>query len=217
MAGYGLATLPDTSSQRHPPPGPPQENYGNPPLANQPPHLVHPPNQYTRPPAMIHPPAAQPAPNPVSGGPVQNDPMRTIIGQPTFNTGKAAFNPAQPVYNARQPFNSGQPSGQPVETYDGGQTVKANRAMAAAAGVVEDQEVMQYPTPAPPPQLPPRTDIRPAAKPEPDVPSFSEGDAKSDHGLYTILSSSVGRTLSPSRPCLFHSWVSGQCYQCWQV
>ena len=166
MAGYGLSTLPDTSSQRPPPPGPPQENYANPPVTIQPPHAAS-------------------APNPGPKEPVQNIPVQPVInaGQPTFNTEKPAFNPVQPVYNAIQPGGQpvGQPVGQSVETYDGGQPVKATRAMAA------DQGVMQYPAPAPPPHLPPRTDIRPAAKPEPDVPSFTEGDAISDHGVYTHL------------------------------
>ena len=93
------------------------------------------------------------------------------------------------------------------------QQVRASREMVAGAvgavvGVAPGMAGMQPRAQAAPPPLPPRTDL---ARPEPEVPSFTEDEAKSDHGKCTVCGTTSGALPPPS--LFLHSWISGQCFE----
>ena len=126
----------------------------------------------------------------------------------------------QPGMNMVQQPQTGQP-GMNIVQQSGGQQVRASREMVAGAvgavvGVAPGM-AMQPRAQAAPPPLPPRTDL---ARPEPEVPSFTEDEAKSDIGKCTVCGTTSCTPLSlslpspllppPSSPFL-HSWISGQC------
>ena len=154
MTGYG-----GTPPASKPAPPPPQENYGNVPLATM--------------------PATQPSGGPVDGHPTVQpvgQPVTLIptSGQPAFNTGQPGFNTGQPVF--QPPFNTGQPVFKPEQPQ-----MKTTRPLVTE-GVMPGTR-----GPAPPAVPAPRPDVRPPPPPprtEPEVPSFSVGeDVKSDHGM----------------------------------
>ena len=94
----------------------------------------------------------------------------------------------------------GQQAAQPGMNVPVVQQVRASREMVAGAvgavvGVAPGMAGMQPRAQAAPPPLPPRTDL---ARPEPEVPSFTEDEAKSDHGKCTVCGTTSGALPPPS-------------------